>query len=127
MQPALVGAINAVVANAVQRKNPNLPLTHDNRADTKGLVVIGPTRSGKSRAFRQYFDHHPVFSGYSDPSSASPLLWLSVPSPCTIVQLGRSILTASGYALEKDLAAHRVFELARNRLREMGKSFLYIE
>ncbi|MFK4724622.1 hypothetical protein ABIE89_005722 [Bradyrhizobium niftali] len=126
-QPDLVKAIDAVVTNAVQRKNPNLPLTLDNRADTKGLVVIGPTRSGKSRAFRQYFDHHPVFAGYSDPSSASPLLWMSVPSPCTIVQLGRSILTASGYPLERDLPAHRVFEMARNRLREMSKSFLYIE
>jgi Bacterial TniB protein len=126
-QPQLAEAIDKVIANAVQRKNPDLPLTADNRADTKGLAVIGPTRVGKTRAFRQYFDNHPVFAGYRDPASDSPLLWMSAPSPCNIVQLGRRILTATGYPLERELPAHRLFEIARNRLSSMGKGFLYIE
>lgn len=126
-QNDLAGAIDGLIANAVQRKSTDFPLESDNRVDIKGLAAIGPTRVGKSRAFRQYFDNHPVFAGYRDPASDSPLLWMSAPSPCNIVQLGRRILTATGYPLERELPAHRLFEIGRNRLNAMGKAFLYIE
>lgn len=119
--------MNLLINNAVQCKDPNLPLSLDNRSEGKGLVVIGPTGVGKTKSLRHFFDNHAAFAGYRDPASASPLLWISAPSPCNIVQLGRRILVKSGYPIERELPAHRLFELVGQRLNAMGKIFLFIE
>jgi hypothetical protein len=41
--------------------------------------------------------------------------------------LGRRILVKSGYPLERELPAHRLFELVGQRLNSMGRIFLFIE
>ncbi len=123
----LAHAMNLLIHNAVQAKNPSLPLSLENRSEGKGLVVIGPTGVGKTTSLRHFFDNHAAFAGYRDPAGASPLLWISAPSPCNIVQLGRRILVKSGYPLERELPAHRLFELVGQRLNSMGKIFLFIE
>jgi AAA domain len=123
----LAEEMNLLINNAVQCKDPNLPLSLENRSEGKGLVLIGPTGVGKTKSMRHFFDNHAAFAGYRDPASASPLLWISAPSPCNIVQLGRRILVKSGYPLERELPAHRLFELVGQRLNAMGKIFLFIE
>ncbi|MEI9923438.1 MAG: TniB family NTP-binding protein [Bradyrhizobium sp.] len=123
----LAEEMNLLINNAVQCKDPELPLTLENRSEGKGLVVIGPTGVGKTKSLRHFFDNHAAFAGYRDPASASPLLWITAPSPCNIVQLGRRILVKSGYPLDRELPAHRLFELVGQRLNAMGKIVLFIE
>jgi hypothetical protein len=123
----LAGEMNLLINNAVQCRDPSLPLSLANRAEGRGLALIGPTGVGKTTSLRDFFKNHAVFAGYRDPASISPLLWLSAPSPCTIIQLGRKILIASGYPIERDLPAHRLFEIAGHRLNDMGKIVLCLE
>ncbi|MET4085624.1 TniB family NTP-binding protein [Bradyrhizobium sp. S3.5.5] len=123
----LAEQMNLLINNAVQCRDPNLPPSLDNRIEGKGLALIGPTGVGKTTSLRDFFRNHAVFSGYRDAASASPLLWLSAPSPCTIIQLGRKILIASGYPLERELPAHRIFEIVGQRLNAMPKIVLAIE
>ncbi len=123
----LATEFNLLIQNATECRDPNLPPSLDNRGEGRGLALIGPTGVGKTRSLRTLFKNHPVIEGYRDPASPSPLLWLSAPSPCTITQLGRRILFASGYPVERELPAHRLFELAGQRLNAMGKPVLAIE
>jgi hypothetical protein len=123
----LAQEMNLLINNAVQCRDPSLPPSLDNRAEGRGLALIGPTGVGKSTSLRDYFKNHAVFAGYRDPASPSPLLWLSAPSPCSLIQLGRRILIKSGYPLERELPAHRLFELVGQRLNQMGKIVLCIE
>ncbi len=123
----LAQEMNLLVNNAVQCRDPNLPPSLENRAEGRGLALIGPTGVGKTTSLKDYFKNHAVFSGYRDPASPSPLLWISAPSPCTLIQLGRRILIKSGYPVERELPAHRLFELVGQRLNAMGKIVLCVE
>jgi hypothetical protein len=126
-ETVLAQEMNLLINNAVQCRDPNLPPSLENRAEGRGLALIGPTGVGKTTSLRDYFKNHPVFAGYRDPASSSPLLWVTAPSPCTLIQLGRRILIKSGYPLERELPAHRLFELIGQRLNAMGKIVLAIE
>jgi hypothetical protein len=123
----LADEMNLLINNAVQCRDPSLPPSLENRAEGRGLALIGPTGVGKTTSLRDFFMNHAVFAGYRDPASSSPLLWISAPSPCTLIQLGRRILIKSGYPLERELPAHRLFELVGQRLNAMGKIVLAIE
>ncbi|RTM14545.1 MAG: hypothetical protein EKK33_05160 [Bradyrhizobiaceae bacterium] len=126
-ETVLAQEMNLLVNNAVQCRDPDLPPSLDNRVEGRGLALFGPTGVGKTTSLKDYFKNHAVFAGYRDPASPSPLLWISAPSPCTLIQLGRRILIKSGYPLERELPAHRLFELVGQRLNAMGKIVLCIE
>jgi hypothetical protein len=126
-ETVLAQEMNLLINNVVQCRDPNLPPSLENRVEGRGLALIGPTGVGKTTSLKDYFKNHAVFAGYRDPASMSPLLWISAPSPCTLIQLGRRILIKSGYPLERELPAHRLFELVGQRLNAMGKIVLCIE
>lgn len=123
----LADAIDALLATAVQREDLNAPPSFDNRARGSGLAIVGPTGVGKSRALERYFDKHPVLSDYRDPVSPSPLISVSAPSPCTSMTLARLILRTSGYPIERDLPAHRLWEMVWERLANLRKFILHID
>jgi hypothetical protein len=126
-ETVLAQEMNLLINNAVQCRDPNLPPSLENRVEGRGLALIGTTGVGKTTSLKDYFKNHAVFAGYRDPASMSPLLLVSAPSPCTLIQLGRRILIKSGYPLERELPAHRLFELVGQRLNAMGKIVLCIE
>lgn len=123
----LAAEVNKILAEAVQPLDPALPPSLENRSVARGMALIGPTGVGKTTALKRLFAKHAAFSGYRDVSSGSPLILFSAPSPCTVIQLGRRLLLATGYPLERDLPAHRLFELAGKRLNSTGKIVLAIE
>lgn len=123
----LATAMEKLIANAVQRENTDFPPSFENRGRGSGLVLIGPTGVGKSRSLERYFNRHPVLAGYADPASASPLVSVSVPSPCTSMQLARALLRGTGYAPERDMAAHRLWEKALDRLQAMRKFIVHFD
>lgn len=123
----LAESMASLIANAVQREDTELPPSFENRGRGSGLVLIGPTGVGKSKSLEQYFKEHPVLRGYEDPASPSPLVSIEVPSPCTSVQLARALLRATGYVIERDLPAHRLWEKAFDRLQQMRKFIVHFD
>lgn len=124
---SLADSIAQLIANAVLRENTELPPSFENRGRGSGLVLIGPTGVGKSKSLEEYFKGHPVLRGYEDPASPSPLVSIEVPSPCTSVQLARALLRATGYIIERDLPAHRLWEKAFDRLHQMKKFIVHFD
>ena len=123
----LAEAINRLLGAAVQRVDLTAPPGFKNRARGSGLAIIGPTGVGKSRALERFFDKHPVLQGYHDPASRSPLITVSAPSPCTSMTLARLVLRTSGYPIERDLPAHRLWEMVWDRLDYLQKFILHID
>lgn len=123
----LATAMQALIANAVQRENVERPPSFENRGRGSGLALIGPTGVGKSRSLERFFDKHPVLRGYADPTSRSPLISVAVPSPCTSMQLARALLRATGYGIKRDLAAHLLWELVFDRLHSMKKFIVHFD
>lgn len=124
---ALGRAMKQLIANAVQREDVELPPSFTNRARGSGLVLLGPTGVGKSRSLERFFDNHRILNGYKNPASKSPLVSIAVPSPCTSMQLARSLLRATGYGVERDLPAHRLWEMAFDRLVNMRKFIVHFD
>jgi hypothetical protein len=123
----LAEALTLLIRNAVKRKDGTLPPSFENRGSGSGLALIGPTGVGKSRSLERYFDKHPVLRGYAGPASRSPLISITVPSPCTSMQLARALLRATGYGVERDLPAHRLWEMAFERLHNMQKFIVHFD
>lgn len=123
----LATAMQTLLASAVQRENVELPPSFENRGRGSGLALIGPTGVGKSRSLERLFDKHPALRGYENPASRSPLISVAVPSPCTSMQLARALLRATGYSVERDLPAHRLWELAFDRLHNMKKFIVHFD
>lgn len=123
----LANAMQQLIANAVQREDTDLPPSFENRGRGSGLVLVGPTGVGKSKSLERYFNNHPVLNGYADPASGSPLVSVAVPSPCTSMQLARALLRATGYVIERDMAAHRLWEKALDRLQAMRKFIVHFD
>jgi hypothetical protein len=124
---SLADHMDKLIANAVQREDTELPPSFENRSRGSGLVLIGPTGVGKSKSLERYFKKHPVLHGYEDPASPSPLVSVEVPSPCTSVQLARALLRATGYTLERDMTAHRLWEKAFDRVQQMRKFIVHFD
>lgn len=123
----LAEAIDGLLGAAVQRVDLTAAPGFENRARGSGLAIVGPTGVGKSRALERFFDKHPVLQGYRDPASKSPLISVSAPSPCTSMTLARLILRASGYPIERDLPAHRLWEMVWDRLQFLRRFLLHID
>lgn len=115
------------ISAAVARKDDTLPPSFENRGAGSGLALIGETGVGKSRSLARFFGKHSVLRGYADPTSRSPLISITVPSPCTSMQLARALLRATGYGVERDLPAHRLWEMAFERLHNMKKFIVHFD
>ncbi|OYU91563.1 MAG: hypothetical protein CFE29_01355 [Bradyrhizobiaceae bacterium PARB1] len=114
-----------LIRDAVEREDTNAELGYENRNKGKGLVLWGPTRTGKTSSMEKQFDDYAGFDGWRNPASDSPLLWISLPSPCTNVQVGRSLYTAAtGSVLHGDPPAHKLFELASRAIVARRKMFV---
>lgn len=123
----LATALTLAIRGAVKRADSALPPSFENRGIGSGLALIGPTGVGKSRSLARFFDKHAVLRGYADPTSRSPLISITVPSPCTSMQLARALLRATGYGVERDLPAHRLWEMAFERLHNMKKFIVHFD
>ncbi|PYF01821.1 TniB protein [Rhodopseudomonas faecalis] len=124
----LAEALRLLIREAVKRKDEKLPPSFENRGKSGGgLALIGRTGGGKSRSLQRYFEKHSVLRGYAEATSRSPLISITVPSPCTSMQLARALLRATGYAVQRDLPAHRLWEMAFERLHHMRKFIVHFD
>src|SRR3546814_10287572 len=63
----------------------------------RALVVMGEAGAGKSRALKRQFRNRKEFQNLHEINGDGPLVSISAPSPCTLKQLGLSLLRGLGY------------------------------
>ena len=83
------------------------------------LAVIGESGAGKTWTVEQAIKEVP---GLVD-----ALLYVTTPRPCTLKQLGRSILSAIGYELKRDLPEHIIWEKVREQLERLKIRFVWLD
>jgi hypothetical protein len=83
------------------------------------LAVTGESGTGKTWAIERAID--------SVPGLKEATLCVTAPRPCTLKQLGRTILKDMGYELRRDLYEHIVWEKVRDHLEGNGLRFLWID
>lgn len=94
------------------------------KSEGRALMVIGEPGVGKSWSLRRAFDMRDELRPVED---SSPLVRFIAPSPCTLKQLGRELLTALGYPIEQDIKEHLVWERVRNKLRLRRARVIWID
>lgn len=84
------------------------------------LVLTGESGAGKTRALKRLFrKRHDKLGGR--------LLSITAPSPCTLMQLGRTLLPQLGYPIQRDRKEHLIWEEVRRRLETEDKRVLHID
>ncbi|MBA8878295.1 ATP-binding protein [Phyllobacterium myrsinacearum] len=96
-------------------------------AEGRILAVIGRPGAGKSRSLERQFYTREEFAGFRSEDSNCRLISVKAPSPCTLKQLGNSILVATGYEIERDLKENMVWMLVHKRLQKCGIQYLHID
>lgn len=109
-------ALTELILNAGMRANTALPYSRTNRAEGRIVVITGESGAGKSRRLMRTLRRHPALEGQDLAGPDSPVVVVNVPSPCTLKLLGREILSATGYPLERELLENLVWERVRRRL-----------
>ena len=104
-----------------------LDLSTTEGAEGRALVVIGESGVGKTRTITHTLKRHPQLCGVGASGSSSPLVTVRAPAPCTLLQLGRTLLHDLGYPLQSDRKEHIVWEKAREHLELAGVRFLHID
>lgn len=109
-------ALTKLILNAGMRANTALPYSRTNRAEGRILVITGESGAGKSRRLMRTLRRHPALAGQDLAGPDSLVVVVNVPSPCTLKLLGREVLSATGYPLERELLENLVWERVRRRL-----------
>ena len=123
----LLNNVDFLINGLLMRADPKLSNFANNRREARALVVVGESGAGKSAACRRIFGRHEAFPGYGVVGSNCPLASISVPSPCTLKQLGRKILQTLGYPLKSNPDRHIVWEMVRDRLQLLRVSLLHLD
>jgi hypothetical protein len=98
----------------------NIRSSDRRRPEGRMLVVTGEPGAGKTWAVERALANVPGLLG--------PLLIsLNAPRPCTLKQLGRAILHALGYPLQRDLLEHLTWEKVRLQLKLRQVRFLWLD
>ncbi|KPF82716.1 hypothetical protein IP70_19830 [alpha proteobacterium AAP38] len=84
------------------------------------LAVIGTSGAGKTWTIEKAV---PRITGLD----SGNFLRLTAPSPCTLKQLGRTILESLGYPLIRDLPDHIIWEKVRRHVKERGVRFIWLD
>lgn len=105
----------------------NDDFTDDNDVDEEAgkpegriLVLTGETGAGKSRSLRRLFRQRRE-------NVEGVLISIVAPSPCTLMQLGRRLLPALGYPIQRDRKEHLIWEDVRRRIDGRGVRIVHID
>jgi len=90
------------------------------------LAVIGQPGAGKTRALERVFHQREEFWKIADIEDRT-LISVKAPSPCTLKQLGNSLLKALGYPTLRDLKENIVWQMVRERLQIHGIRYVHID
>lgn len=132
----LRGAFERLNKHNKKIRQPDGPL--QNR-EGKLLVLLGHSGAGKTTSLRRMLLNHPDFPDYPEQhqllgthnspkqSAVQPLLSIRAPSPCKLVELARTTLTALGYPLDRVIDGSLAWHRTRDRLQMKGTRILHID
>ncbi|POR42178.1 ATP-binding protein [Methylobacterium sp. V23] len=120
-----------LVEDLVERRERDHPETSEQRAarlEGNIMVVTGDSGAGKSTAMRKLFSDSPYAPGYGIVGARCPVLTVRVPSPCSVGELGRSVLRATGYEIKRArLSGPEIWGIVRGRLQALGILVLHLD
>ncbi|MEI8443910.1 MULTISPECIES: ATP-binding protein [unclassified Mesorhizobium] len=96
-------------------------------AEGRILAVMGKPGAGKTRALERVFRKREEFWGSSHGQENSHLISVKAPSPCTLRQLGNTLLQALGYDVQRELRENVVWDMVRHRLQVRGVRYVHID
>lgn len=99
-------------------------LSHVGRLkEGRALAIVGASGVGKSRSLERAFES----LGMNDRKSPFRIISIKAPSPCTLKQLGTSVLQALGYPVRRELRENVVWRKVRDQLKLHGIRFLHLD
>src|SRR3546814_8784763 len=88
---------------------------------------MGEAGAGKSRALNRLFRNRKEFQNLHEVDGDSPLVSISAPSPCTLKQLGLSLLRGLGYETDRDIRENIAWQMVRHKLKARNVKFVHID
>ncbi|MCJ2120010.1 ATP-binding protein [Methylobacterium sp. J-001] len=89
------------------------------------LVVLGGSGAGKTTAVRKLLSSHKLSPNYGGPDAH--IVTVRVPCPCSVGELGKAVLSATGWDLERRATAPEIWTMVRSRIRSLGILVLHLD
>ncbi|PTM99045.1 TniB protein [Mycoplana dimorpha] len=96
-------------------------------AEGRILAVTGKPGAGKTRSLERIFRLRASAWGAPCNHEGSQLVSVKAPSPCTLRQLGHTLLKQLGYRVERDLRENVVWDMVRDRLKLCNVRYVHID
>ncbi len=109
----------------LQRRRAELLSGHS--AEARGVVLIGPTGSGKSRCVERLLLSHRGLNSEISKKPDAEIISFIVPSPTTLKSVGETALRALGYPIQRNRTAAALWDLVRHHLKERRTLFLHLD
>lgn len=120
-----------LMEDLTERRHPDAPENPEERAarlEGNILVLLGFSGAGKSSAVRRLLSRHPLVPGYGTKGAHCRALTVRVPSPCSIGELGRVVIRATGHEIRRPRASAAViWGIARERIQAFGILVLHLD
>lgn len=92
------------------------------------VVVLGPSGAGKTSAVRRLLSKHARVPNYGKKGVRCPVITVRVPSPCSVGELGRVVLRATGYTVRRTrVSSAEIWGTVRERLQSLGILVLHLD
>ena len=122
---------NRLMEDLAERREPDAPddgREYAERLEGNLVVVLGPSGAGKTSAVRRLLSKHYLVPEYGKKGARSPVITVRVPSPCSVGELGRVVLRATGYPLKRTrVPSAEIWGTVRVRLRALGILVLHLD
>lgn len=127
----LQGHFEGLMADLTERREPDAAVGIGARAELlEGniLVVLGESGAGKTTAIRRLLSKHPLSPNYGRKVVGCVALTVRVPSPCSVGELGRTVLRATGYKVGRSrISGPETWGIVRERLQALGVLVLHLD
>ncbi|KQP52819.1 ATP-binding protein [Methylobacterium sp. Leaf106] len=120
-----------LLEDLTERRDPDAHEDADGfaeRLEGNIVVVLGPSGAGKTSAVRRLLSKHARVPNYGKKGVRCPVITVRVPSPCSVGELGRVVLRATGYPLRRTrVPSPEIWGTVRERIQSLGILVLHLD